>query len=147
MLAAAELMKKGIPFSQIIDRTFFQKSYGQNRMLGKVLLESRILFDGRVIIGRAGCADMKTFGIEAKDMDGIVSELRNTIGTEVAVFIYEQQEGRYKVSLRSREYTDVSRVAQAFGGGGHVRAAGCNLEGDPEEITDRIIAELKKYLE
>ena len=147
MLVAAHLMEKGIPFSEIIDRTFFQKSYGQNRMLGKVLLESRRLFDGRVIIGYASCADMAAFGIEAKDMDGIVSELRNTIGTEVAVFIYEQQAGKYKISLRSREHTDVSRVAQAFGGGGHVRAAGCNLEGDLEEITEKITAELKRHLE
>ena len=146
MRVAAELMEKGIPFTKIIDGTFFQKSYGQNRMLGKVLLESKRLFDGKVILGSARQSDMAEFQIEAKDMDGIVSELRNTIGAEAAVFLYELREGVFKVSLRSREYADVSRVAQAFGGGGHVRAAGCNIEGTLEEVEERVVSELKKCL-
>ena len=146
MRAAAFLMEKGIPFSEIIDTTFFQKSYGQNRMLGKVLLESRCLFDGKVIIGTAMHSDMEAFRLESKDMDGIVSELRNTAGAEVAVFLYESREGYCKVSLRSREHVDVSRIAQTFGGGGHIRAAGCNLEGTPEEVAARVTAELERYL-
>lgn len=146
MRVAAELMEKNIPFTQIIDETFFQKSYGQNRMLGKVLLGSRRLFGGKVILGSALQSDMAEFQIEAKDMDGIVSELRNTIGAEAAVFLYEHSEGNFKVSLRSREHVDVSRVAQAFGGGGHMRAAGCNIEGTLAEAEERVIAELGKYL-
>ena len=146
MCAAAELMKKGIPFTKIIEGTFFQKSYGQNRILGKVLTESRLLFDGRVIIGCASQEDMDTYQVEAKEMDGIVSELRNTIGVDVAVFLYELGEGCVKASLRSRQYTDVSRVAQALGGGGHVRAAGCSVAGTLEEAEETIIAELNKCL-
>ena len=146
MRVAAELMEKGIPFTQIIDQTFFQKSYGQNRMMGKVLLESRMLFDGKVIFGSARQSDMEAFQIEAKDMDGIVSELRNTIGVEVAAFFYELREGVCKVSLRSRQLVDVSRVAQALGGGGHLRAAGCNVERTIEEAEEKVIAELRKCM-
>ena len=142
MRVAASLMEKGIPYSKIIDETFYQKTYGQNRIMGKVLLESRRVLDDRVIIGCAAEEDLKQFRVEAKDMDGIVSELRNTIGVEVAVFLYEKQAGEFKVSLRSREHVDVSRVAQKFGGGGHIRAAGCNLQGTAEEVTSRIVEEL-----
>ena len=95
-----------------------------------------------MIIGCAAEEDLKQFRVEAKDMDGIVSELRNTIGVEVAVFLYEKKAGEFKVSLRSREHVDVSRVAQKFGGGGHIRAAGCNLQGTAEEVTSRIVEEL-----
>lgn len=146
MRTAALLMEKGAPFSKIIDVTFFQKSHGQNRIMGKVLQESRLLFDGRVIIGCASQEDMKEYHVEAKEMDGIVSELRNTIGVDVAVFLYEMREGCVKVSLRSREYTDVSRVAQALGGGGHIRAAGCNVDGTLEEVEAIVVAELEKNL-
>ncbi len=147
MRVAAKLMEKHIPFTEIIDGAFFQKSYGQNRMLGKVLLESRRMFGGHVIFGSALQSDMEAFQVEAKDMDGIVSELRNTIGVEVAVFLYELREGVFKVSLRSREHVDVSCIARAFGGGGHVRASGCNIEGTLEEAQEKITAELKQYLE
>ena len=143
---AAKLMEKEIPFTQIIEGTFFQKSYGQNRMLGKVLLESRRLFDGKLILGSAAQSVMAAFQVGPKDMDGIVSELRNTIGTEVAVFLYEQNENVCEVSLRSRQCVDVSRVARVFGGGGHVRAAGCSIEGTLEEAAAKVIAELEQVI-
>ena len=139
MRVAAELMEKGIPFSSIADASFFQKNYGQNQVTGKVLLESRLLFDGRMILGSVGRTDMQIFGLESKDMDGIVSVLRNTAGTEAAVFLYELEEGVWKVSMRSREWLDVSRIAQQFGGGGHMRAAGCNIEGKEADVAETVI--------
>lgn len=61
---------------------------------------------------------------EAKDLDGIVSQMRVTKGVEVAIFMYETDASVYKVSLRSKEKVDVSRIAAYFGGGGHAKAAG-----------------------
>lgn len=46
------------------------------------------------------------------------------------------------MSLRSKRFANVSTVAQTFGGGGHVRAAGCSLTGTPEEILDKISEQL-----
>jgi phosphoesterase RecJ-like protein len=86
---------------------------------------------------------MEEFGVTAKDLDGIVSQLRITKGVEVAVFMYELEEGTFKVSLRSKRYANVSSVAQYFGGGGHIRAAGCALKGTPEEIIEKIAEQLK----
>ena len=73
-------------------------------------------------------------------MDGIVSQLRDTAGAEVAVLMYENAPGVWKVSFRSRERVDVSRAAQLFGGGGHVRAAGCSIAGTAEEVEKKIVA-------
>ena len=69
------------------------------------------------------------FGVKAKDLEGIVSQLRVTAGVEVAIFLYELESGEFKVSLRSKEKVDVSKVARYFGGGGHVRAAGLTFRG------------------
>lgn len=66
---------------------------------------------------------MKFYGVTPKELDGIVSQLRVTRGVEVAIFLYELEPNVYKVSLRSKEKVDVSKVAKYFGGGGHVKAA------------------------
>ena len=89
---------------------------------------------------------MKFYGLNPSDMDGIVAQLRNTIGVEVAVFIYETDFQTFKVSLRSKEYVDVSEIAMAFGGGGHRRAAGCTMQGTPYDVVNNISLHVEKQL-
>ena len=139
MRIAAGLMEKGIPASRIIDESYYQKSYVQQMALGKVLCSSRIHLNGRCISGFLTMEDMQSMGLKSTDMDGIVSQLRNTEGTDVAIFLYPVRDGFYKVSLRSRQITDVSRIAVQFGGGGHIRAAGCSASGDPGKIIEDLV--------
>jgi phosphoesterase RecJ-like protein len=129
-----------------VDVTFHQKTYNQNRVLGKTLLESRLFLDGRVIVGVVSQETMKEFDVLPKHMDGIVNQLRVTKGVEVAVFLYENEDHTYKASFRVNGDFDVSELAMQFGGGGHVKAAGCTIEGDIDEIIDRILAEIQKRL-
>ena len=79
-------------------------------------------------------------------MDGIVSQLRLTRGVEVAIFIYELETQSFKVSLRSNGRVDVSKVAVFFGGGGHTRAAGCDLQGSMYDVINNITVEIEKQL-
>lgn len=144
MRVAADLMEKGIPFSSIVDRTYYQKTYEENQILGRALLESFRFYDGKVIVSVIKEKTMKFLGLSPKDMDGIVGQLRNTIGVEVAIFMYEIDWLTYKVSMRSKEYIDVSEVAAAFGGGGHARAAGCTMEGMHLDVINNLSDELSK---
>lgn len=147
MRVAASLMEKGIAYSRIIDETFYQKTWAQNHMLGVVLADCKLHLDGFCISATVSQALMKENGIGPKDMDGIVAQMRNTAGVDVAVFIYETEDGAWKASLRSRKSTDVSVIAKSFGGGGHVRAAGCTVQGDPEEILKEILAQIAAQTE
>ena len=79
-----------------------------------------------------------------QDLDGIVSQLRLTRGVEVAIFIYETETQTFKVSLRSNGKVDVSKVAVFFGGGGHTRAAGCDLQGSMYDVVNNLTAEIEK---
>ena len=79
-------------------------------------------------------------------MDGIVNQLRVTQGIEVAVFLYESEDGSFKASFRVMGDVNVAEIAQNFGGGGHVKAAGCNLFGEIDEVIDKILDEIKKRL-
>jgi phosphoesterase RecJ-like protein len=146
MNVAGVLMDKGIDYNRIVDVTFHQKTYNQNRVLGKTLLESRLFLDGRVIVGVVSQETMKEFDVLPKHMDGIVNQLRVTKGVEVAVFLYENEDHTYKASFRVNGDFDVSELAMHFGGGGHVKAAGCTLTGGIDEIIDRILAEIQKRL-
>ena len=146
MRIAGELMKTGIPFSRIIDESFYQKTYLQNQVMGRVLAESILLQNGTCIIGYLRRRDMDFYGVEGSDLDGIVSQLRLTKGVEVAIFIYETETQTFKVSLRSNGKVDVSKVAVFFGGGGHTRAAGCDLHGSMYDVINNITAEIERQL-
>lgn len=146
MRVTANLMEKGIPFSNIVDGSFYQKTYAQNQILGRTLMESILLLDGRCIAGVVRQAEMEFYGLESKDLDGIVSQLRNTEGVEVALFLYERSFQEFKVSMRSNEIVDVSRIAGMFGGGGHVKAAGCTMHGSPFDVINNITIQIEKQL-
>ena len=89
---------------------------------------------------------MQFHGVKPKDLEGIVSQLRVTQGVEVAVFFYELADGEYKVSLRSSDYVDVSKVAQYFGGGGHIKAAGLTMTGTPSEIIEQLSQQIQMQM-
>lgn len=146
MEAAAELMRKNIRASEIIDKTYYEKTYVQNLMLGKALQESSLLLDGKVIFSHIEKETMDANGVKPSDLEGIVSQLRVTQGVEVAIFMYELAKQEYKVSLRASGNVDVSKVAQHFGGGGHVKAAGATMQGEAEDILDKLTEQIQTQL-
>ena len=144
--AVADLLETGIDASRIVDETFYQKSYVQNQVLGKTLKESVLHLDGKVISGVVTMKDMEHYGVTPKALDGIVSQLRYTRGVEVAVFVYELAENCYKVSLRSNGKVNVSSIAGSLGGGGHVKAAGCEVAGTCEEVIGKLLKLISEQL-
>lgn len=146
MEIAGKLMEKGFDFNELLDQTFFQKTYLQNQILGRALLESMLLMDGKCIISALRKKDLDFYGVTSEDLDGIVSQLRNTTGVEVAIFLYETAIQEFKVSLRSNGRVDVSRVASYFGGGGHVRAAGCTMQGSVYDVLNNLTLHIEKQL-
>lgn len=144
---AGALMEKGIDFTGMVDNGFYRRTFAQNKVMGLALMKSRLVLDGLVVISQISANNMEDCGAGTGDLDGIVEQLRLTEGVECAVFLYESGEKLWKVSLRSKEWLDVSRVAQSFQGGGHVRAAGCSLSGDAEEVQVTILAALASEIE
>ena len=147
MRIAGELMKTGFDFSAIIDESFYQKTYLQNQVMGRVLAESILLLEGKCIVGYLKRRDMSFYGVTGQDLEGIVSQLRLTAGIEVAVFLYELEQQRFKVSLRSTGDVDVSRVAVFFGGGGHVRASGCDMTGTLYDVINNLTDQISLQLQ
>lgn len=138
MEIAGKMMQMGIDYSEIIDNSFYKKTYVQNQILGRALLESVLFYDGRCIFSSVTKDEMDFYGVTGKELGGIIEQLRLTDGVEVAIFLYESGDNEYKVSLRSKKDIDVSVIATSFGGGGHVRAAGFLAKGTVYDIINRI---------
>ena len=146
MEIAGFLMEKGIDFGGIIDNSFYKKTYIQNQILGRALLESVTFFKGRCIFSAVRQNEMEFYGVGSKDLDGIIDQLRLTEGVEVAIFIYQTGAQEFKVSMRSQKEVDVSKIAAYFGGGGHVRAAGCSMNGSIHDVINNLSNEIARQL-
>lgn len=144
--AAAELISFGFDFTKIIDETFYEKTYVQNQLLGKALMDSKLYCDGKCIVSCVTKETLEQYHATSQDLDGVVSQLRYTRGVECAIFLYELKEQEFKVSMRSNGGVDVAKAASAFGGGGHVRAAGCTLTGTPETCIGRLLPGIREQL-
>ena len=146
MEIAGRMMTKGINFGKIIDDSFFHKTYVQNQILGRALLESITILQGACIFSAVRLKDMKFYGVDCSDLDGIVDQLRVTEGVECAIFLHETENHVYKVSMRSNNYVDVSAIAAYFGGGGHIRAAGCNMAGSLYDVVNNLSSHIEDQM-
>ena len=143
---AAKLIEFKFDFSTIIEESFYQKTYMQNLLLGKAVNESVLILDGHAIYSVVSKELMKEYNAKSSDLEGIVNQLRNTKGVDCAIFMYEVEEGEYKVSLRSNDNVNVSEIAKSFGGGGHVKAAGVTMNGTDKEIVSKLSDSIREQL-
>lgn len=145
---AADLISFGFDFSKLLDDTFYKRTELQMRIQCHVFMESKRYFDGRLIVGSMNLKEMEHFGATKSDFEGIVSQLRTIRGVECSVFLYEKEPNLFKLSMRtSTDTINVSEICSAYGGGGHIRAAGADLLGEEEELKKMIIADVAKQLE
>ena len=139
MRIAARLMEENINCQYLVDTTFYEKTYAQNLACARIVLNSNVYLGGKVIVGSISRKEMTEHNIVKNDFEGVINQLRITTGTEVAIFMYPMNDSTIKVSLRSKEKVDVSRLCGLFGGGGHIRAAGFYYKGSEEEITNSLL--------
>lgn len=146
MRIAAALMEFGLNTNWIIDEAFYAKSWNENRILGYALTKSVLDADGQIVYSVLSQEEMERFGVTTKNMEGIVSQLRLTRGVTCAFFMYECGPCQYKVSFRTDDPVDGNVLASIFGGGGHVRASGCTVCGEPEDCLEAILIEARKQV-
>lgn len=144
--AGADLIAYGFDFNRLIDETFYEKTYLQTQLLGRALLESVRFMDGKCVVSVISRKTLEFYGAQSHDLEGIVSQLRNIKGVECAVFMYETGDQEYKVSMRSNGKVDVAAVASVFGGGGHVRAAGCTMKGSSYHVINNLSLHIERQL-
>ena len=141
----AELCEKGVKVSKVYEQVFASKTRAKFDLHRIALNRLEFLENGRVAFTYITKEDEEKVGASNGDYDGIVENGRDVEGVEVSVFLRETSNG-IKVSLRSKDQVNVSQVALIFGGGGHVRATGCKIQGNIEQVKNQILNTVRGYL-
>ncbi|MDO5557474.1 MAG: bifunctional oligoribonuclease/PAP phosphatase NrnA [Clostridia bacterium] len=143
---AAELLSRGINIPDVYKRTLDTKTRPSFE-LSKIATERmEFLEDGKIAFTYITLEDEKKVNSGTGDHEGIVNIGGSVENVEVSIFIRQVKDNIYKVSLRANEYVNVSDVCLIFGGGGHVKAAGCKMTGTVEQIKESLIKEVKLQL-
>ena len=107
----------------------------------------RICFCTKVTFTYITLEDLQKVNAEEGDHEGLVEVGRDIEGVEVGILLKEKKENEVKVSLRSKNYVDVSKLAQSFNGGGHIRAAGCTIYSSIEDAKKKIVEAVVKAVQ
>jgi phosphoesterase RecJ-like protein len=144
---AAELLLLGVQPHRAYQNIYGSRTAGQVLLLSRVLETLRRTEDGRVAWLTVTQAMLAKTGTTLEDVDGFSDYARSVEGVEVVAFFGELEDGRTKVSLRSRnEGVQVDGVAESFGGGGHPYAAGCILDAPHGEAEALVVGALRSLL-
>ena len=146
LITVADLIGYDIDFPNIIEKTFYEKTYLQDQILGRALLESILFMDGRCVVSVIDKKTMRFYGATSNDLEGIANKLKQIRDVDCAIFMYELAPREYKVSLRTTEAVDASKVCAFFGGGGHDRAAGVTMTGTAHDVINNLSREIAKQL-
>ena len=147
LLLAAKLVASGADI-RYYHYNLFKKQPKQRAALHSLVMGGmRYFFDDRFALITITQDAMQKCGADNGMTEGFVDFPLNVDSVEVAASVMEVKYRQYKISLRSKEYADVNKIAGVFGGGGHVRAAGCMLFGDLEEVIDKLSYAVSQYLD
>ena len=144
----ADLLQKGVKVSDIYKRVLQTKTKANFELMRKAIDKMEFLEDGKVTFTYITNKELEEVNAGVGDHEGLVEIGRDVEGVEVSVFIRQKdnEEDVYKVSMRSNDYVNVSDVCIMFGGGGHEKAAGATIQGNIEQVKQKIMNELKKVL-
>ena len=143
---AAELIEKGADHSRINVRMFETKSMN-NIMLEKLCLQSLEFFgEGKVAVITVTKDMLESCSCDKSDLDAIKPITRQIEGVEIGLTVKQEDDGKTGISVRTSENYDASLICAHFGGGGHVRAAGCEMKCTPDEAKDKAVAYILESL-
>jgi len=137
---AAELVCTGIDVGRISQQLY--ENYPRRRIeLLRALLDTmRFEAAGRVAHFGLSFQLAQQLGVLPEDNEGLIDHLRAVRGVVVAIFFEELNDGKVRVSMRSKSArVDVSAICQKFGGGGHVLAAGARVRGSLVEVQQKVV--------
>ena len=141
----ASLLSKGINVSKIYKRVLQTKTRAYFE-LSKIAANRLEFFeDGKIAFTYITKEDEEKVNAEYADHKGIAETIRDIEGVEVSIFIRQSEKG-CKVSMRSNEYVNVSDLCLLYGGGGHIRAAGCLLQCSIEQAKDKVLRQVKAVI-
>lgn len=144
---AADLMRCGLDIGRINAETYDSHPFRRVELLRELLKTLELSEDGRLAWWELSLAVRKELGLQADDSEGLIDMIRGIKGVKAAVFFEELEDGKIRVSMRSKDKgVDVCEVAMGLGGGGHKLAAGIRMAGPLAVAKEKVLGELRGRL-
>lgn len=137
----------GIRPSRLVRAVFESRSLKSAKLLGRALCSMQAVEKGKIVVAQLAYSDYLELGVDDSDSEGIVNSVAAIKGPRVVMLLREAEPEIIRVSLRSRDGFDVSKVASAFGGGGHAVASGCTIKSDLEDAREALVSEVRRWME
>ena len=144
-IAASKLVEKGADMNNIYYHTFTKKSAEKAKLFGMTMQRIRYFLDGKFAVATVRLTDFELSKARQDETEGFIDFVMGVEGVEVGSCVMETAKDKFKISFRSKS-ADVNGVASTFGGGGHTLASGCQIQGEYEEVIDKITFAVSRYL-
>lgn len=141
-----ELYDSGIDVAKVSSEIYENESPEKLELIGAAMEKMKFCADGKLVVTYVDQEMLKEAGAVMSDAEPVVARIRTAAGVEIAIVFKEREKNKISVSMRSKTYADVRELAEKFGGGGHVRAAGCTVEGTLEEVMESVIEAAEEML-
>lgn len=136
---AAELIDYGFNLDMVNQYLFKYTTLAKFDLTKRAYTGAEFFANGKVGLFKLVAKDIIETGADLSDTTGLVNLITNVNGCEVGIMLYEKENGLFRCSLRSSGRVDVSVIAEQFGGGGHMYAAGCNIFGCLKTAKAKIV--------
>lgn len=141
---AGELARLGVNATEVYRRIYESSQLGRLRLSGVVLERATPFLQGYVVGSEILIGDWDRVGARREDAEDLIDFIRVLDGTDIAFVLVERELGETRASLRSRGATDVAKLAQTFGGGGHKNAAGFTHMGPAHEARAILLRRIEE---
>jgi len=141
---ASTLVEAGADAAVITYNLLLRREPQAALLWGQVLATLRLDDGGRAASAVATTEMLHACNATTTDLDGVVEFIRGIDGVEMAFLLKPAADGRFKASIRTSDRVDAVLLTGAFGGGGHRRAAGCDLDGPVDVARERLLARYRE---
>lgn len=146
MRLAADLMEQGARYAEL-NRLLFETKSKERIAVERMALDTiSYAADGKIALICISQEMVKESGADESELGGISGIPRTIEGVEIGITMREKETGGYKISVRTAAYADASKLCAAFGGGGHIRAAGCVINAPYEQAKTMLLEEAARFL-
>jgi phosphoesterase RecJ-like protein len=142
--AAGDLVEGGADPQWISENIYESDPPAKLQLLSKVLKTLTLDMETRTASLTVTRKHLQDAGASMEHTDGFIDIPRTVKGIDIAMLYTQMGEKQFKLSLRSKGKVNVEKIARKFGGGGHVNAAACRIDGNIHEIKQRVLEAVKE---
>lgn len=143
---AGELTELGLAPNKLHEQYFLNRSPREMRFVGEVLSTIELLHDERILFMHSSLDMQRRNALRPDSIMNITRWVQGVRGVDAIVYFREEEQGLYKLSLRSVKL-DVNKIAVMHGGGGHRQASGMHLRGSLRQVKAIILKDMSALVD